>query len=42
LESFARAKGLSRVYANMDAMERALVLSPKQLQAMQEMNAVKH
>ena len=42
LESFARAKGLSRVYANMDAMERALILSPKQLQAMQEMNAVKH
>jgi hypothetical protein len=42
LESLARAKGLSRVYANMDAMERALILSPKQLQAMHEMNAVKH
>ena len=42
LESFARAKGLSRVYANMDAMERALILSPKQLQAVQEMNAVSH
>jgi hypothetical protein len=36
LASFARARSLSRVYANMDTIEKALIFSPEQLQVISE------
>jgi Tfp pilus assembly protein PilF len=39
LASFARARSLSRVYANMDTMKKALIFSPEQLQVISEITS---
>ncbi|MFM8460036.1 MAG: hypothetical protein ACKOB0_14055, partial [Chthoniobacterales bacterium] len=40
LASFARARELSRAYANSDAMARALMFSPEQLEVLAELAAL--